>query len=870
MMVHHPDQRTSMAFAAHVASLNGRPSPLSMSVSSDSLSTQQQWDMGDELDSSAFPSPRPSMYTRSYRLSDGPYEQRPESYQLCDSAPGPRNRRRTASWGGMPPLQDDTMFQTYPQRDSPARYSGGEWQRRPELIKHFRIPRSRPNEVFNKLPTEVLSLILDHLKSLHLEKQSNACATCWMRNCCAVSMCNKKMLQVARAALYEHIQLVGADSLAQKKKYKIIYSTRLVLLRRSLRGDHELAELVRSIKVPALADDASIETKDYHDLVASVIMACPNLERLDGFYPTYDHGHSRLFHALGSRTTLKEMTWVIDAPLTDQEPAEVTSRRSQSRSRRSQSRGRQSKSRSSSVAPQAGRHTNARGYLVPELANKFVLQHMHWKKLTNLTIHCLPGANLSTPNDLISVVLTYLPSLKTLCLSHVPARSFDDDTLLAISRPLTKLSLAHCPGVTTSGLATFASGIAASTLETLTLVHQDLDSLAVVVRILSKLSKLTQLSLVQALAPRLQDDTLVWLMPYLASPSLKALHWDILESGSHDLGSSRGTEADDILARSIMAHGFPSLAKLRVPQDPGGMFQALCRPNERLDLPGDRYLNLAVSGQPSPHAPRQQMNASRNGGRIHTTKQSSSTHSYSSSGVDMMTMSDVTTPPTSGRSSSETGDSGKGFFPTREAGSDLHQARLAAQARLEAARRFPRFEINVMDEMGQLIESAGLAGFLGDVTSKIAYCLTPEHGGTDERGGLVGIAELLSDGGEDLTEKGDVASRSGGGYGTGCVAHAFARAQTLALVEAKQAHSGSNKLIKGAAGGRKAQQQQQQQQQQLESLETGSRTREGCTGRMNTSYSGSGEANKKHRDGGGEFPNWHTERGRWRGRIELS
>lgn len=886
-MVHHPDQRTSMAFAAHVSSLNGRPSPLSMSVSSDSLpkphvdrnlGTNLPFDTADPLDNfrpnTHYP-PRPSMYPRPQRMSDvprmadsaPPFGQRPGSYQLHDAAPAPRNRMRTVSWSGMPPNQDELTMQTYPQRGTSSRNSGGGWLQRPELIKHFRIPRSKPNEIFNKLPAEVLSLILDHLQSLHLDPQSNSCATCWMRTCCAVALCNKKMLPVARAALYEHIQLVGPDNPAQRKRYKNMHSSRLVLLRRSLRADHKLAELVRSIKVPALAGDAGVDVREYHDVVASVVMACPNLERLDGFYPTYDHGHSRLFNALGSRASLKDMTWIIDAPPLEQEPAEGA-RRSQSRTRRrSQSRSRQSKSRSSSVAAPStsGRHTNSRGYLVPELANKFVLHHTYWKELTSLTIHCLPGANLSTPNDLIAIVLTYLPSIKTLCLSNISARSFDDDTLLAISRPLTKLSLTHCPGVTTSGLAAFASGTAASTLETVTLVHQDLDSLAAIVRILSKLSKLSQLRIVQAMAPKLPDDTLVWLMPYLASPSLTSLHWDILENGPSS------TEADDILARSIMADGFPNLRKLRVPQDPGGMFQALCHPNERIDLPGDRYLNLLV-GQATPSTGPRPINAGgRSHGRAQATNQSSWTNSYSGNTAD------------GGRTSSETGDSGKGFLPTREAGSDLHQARLAAQARLEAARRFPRFEINVTDETGQLIESAGLAGFLGDVTSKIAYCLTPEWGGTDERGGLVGIAELLSDGGEDLSDKGDHASRSGAGYGTGCAVHAFSRAQKLAMAEAATSKlssaggGGNNKkltkhgALNGAAGGK----HNKSQGACSDSTDTtGSKTKEGCTGRIGGSsyyYNNSGDnapANKKkHYD---RDPAWHTERGRWRGRVEVT
>lgn len=887
MVVHHPNQRTSRAFAAHVAALNSSPSPLSMSVSSDALpksnpnhhrhnnpSTTQASNSADDFDSAPpiAHQPRQSMYARSPRQCDVPagfdpaftFAPRPSSYQAHDAVSAPGKRGRIVSWGVMPSTQeDDPAFQMHQQRGPPARNSTGGWQRRPELIKHFRIARSQPNEVFNRLPTEVLRLILHHLQNLHLQGQSTSCATCWMRNCCAVSMCNKKMLQVARAALYEHIQLVGAESPVQKKRYKHVSSTRLVLLRRSLRADHKLAELVRTIKVPALSDDAAIEAKEYHDVVASVIMACPNLERLDGFYPTYDHSHSRLFNALASRAALKEMTWIIDAPWCEPDAAEArTARRSQSRTRhRSMSRSRhQSKSRSSSTATQPRRHTNSRGYLIPDLANQFVLHHTYWKELTNLTIHCLPGANLCTPNDLIAVVTSYLPSLKTLCMSHVPARSFDDQTLLALPKPLTKLSLTHCPGVTASGLAAYASGPMASALETLTLLHQDLDSMAAVVRILFKLPKLTKFNLVQTMAPKLPDDTLVWLMPYLASPCLKTLHWDILESGASDLGRGGSTEADDILARSIMANGFPSLTKLRVPQDPNGMFQALCRPNERIDLPGDRYLNLLVN-QASANGPRPVTAAGKNFGRTHTAKP----YSYpNSGGVDSMATSDASA---SGRSSSETGDSGKVFIPSREAGSDLHQARLAAQARIEAARRFPRFEVNVTDEQGQLIESSGLAGFLGDVTSQISYCLTPDVGGTDEHGGLVGIAELLVDGGEDLTEKGDVASRSGAGYGTGCIAHAYARAQAL-VVEAKQPTL-VGKLTK-AGKSSKSQSQSQAGDNSSSNSHPENKAKEGCTGRnVYPGMSSSGTvppSDKKHH---GDWY-WHVERGRWRGHVDLA
>jgi len=83
--------------------------------------------------------------------------------------------------------------------------------------------------------------------------------------------------------------------------------------------------------------------------------------------------------------------------------------------------------------------------------------------------------------------------------------------------------------------------------------------------------------------------------------------------------------------------------------------------------------------------------------------------------------------------------------------SDLHQARLAAQARLEEARRFPRYFIDVIDVRGRVVEKYGVGAFIGTTGSRINYVLTPDAGGTDEGGGLVGVVDMLRDGGEMLS-----------------------------------------------------------------------------------------------------------------------
>lgn len=616
-----------------------------------------------------------------------------------------------------------------------------------------------------------------------------------MRDCCSIATCNKRWLEAARGALYEDIQLVGPDSAAQRKKYRGVYFTRLVLLRRSIRANPQIAEMVRILKVPALPDEAPVEAEGYHDIVASVVMACPNLERLDGFYPAYNHSDSRLVHALSTRRKLKERVWIIDGA-----PAEVEFPGQQLRPPKSKSR--QPKHPSSSE-----RLSHPFNYLPVHLANNFVRHHMDWSELTHLTIHGLPGASLYTPNGLINVVLSYLTSLESLYLSDVPATSFDDFYLMAMPRPLKKLSLSRCPGVTTAGLATFVTLDAAQDLETLTLIHQNVDSLPAVVRILSKLTRLTSFSLVQAWAPTPEDGGFCF-MPYVASRSLKKLHWDVFEGAA----SSR---ADDVLARSIAAGGFPSLRFLRTPCDADGRFQSLCRPMERVGLPGDRFRPGAASQAPSKNAA--------------AAKQPP--HNGSAADLEYDSRS---------RSSCDTRDSGKALGggggawwpPAREAGSDLLQARLAAQARLEAARKVPRIEFNVEDEDGVMVESMGLAGYMGDVSSRIAYSLSPDRGGTDARGGLVGIAELLGDGGEDLC------------CGDGEQAAAVAEAE-------RSREKGRGKKGGGSAGGGEM-----------------AKVRDGCTGRWNSYYKNDGPAGGSKASGGDGW--WHTERGRWRGRVDLS
>lgn len=484
---------------------------------------------------------------------------------------------------------------------------------------------------------------------------------------------------------YEDILLVGPDSVAHRKKFKLAQGSRMMMLRRTLRANPDLARLVRSLKVPQLegltaaaSSRGTSPSEQYENAVAALVMACPNLERLAGPTFGYDHSFKKLFHALSTRTNLKDMSWLIEQPsVSGQQCLEGLS--------------------------QCGQLMPAS--LQPSQETAFLEQHRSWSKLTSLSIHCLPEASLA-PATLLARTLTVLPALQHLHLSNLPANAFNDTNLLSLPR-LKTLTLSNIPGISSNGLSYFATRSNSQSLRQLQLRHTPLTSLPALARILSNLASLVTFSLVQSFPPLMPetDSFILWMMPYLASASVSKLHWDIT---SH---VDSANAADDILARSIAAGGFPALRTLRAPNDPEGIFQGLCRPVERIDLPSDRFRSLATSA---------------------------SSNSVPSSPIKLLAKSPTT--------SSLPGLSLNAPSPC----TNLLVARLAAQSRIEGARDTYRFEVNVEDEDGSLVETFGLGSYMGTVGGDIHYHLLPDEGSTDEKGGLVDVTDLGADAGEML------------------------------------------------------------------------------------------------------------------------
>jgi hypothetical protein len=498
------------------------------------------------------------------------------------------------------------------------------------------------------------------------------------------------------------------DSATHRKKYKMAQGARMLMLRHTLRANSGIAALVRSLKVPR--PDTTIKgfntksLEQYEDLLASLVMACPNLETLSGPITTYDHSFKRLFHALSTRRNLKEMDWLIEPSALQSSPSSPTSPR--------QSNG------STVVVP---------GNIKPFQEGEFLDYHRLWTSLSSLSIHCLPGGTIS-PNTLLTRALSMLPALQHLHLCNLPSNAFNDETLRSLP-PLQTLSLTHINGVTANGLSTMATCETSQALRTLHLRHTPLTSLPALARLLSNLRSLTTLSVNQGFPPLMPeaDSFMLWMMPYLASGSLRKLHWDITSC------SDSANVADGILARSIAAGGFPQLRLLRAPNDPEGIFQDLCRPVERMDLPGDRFCGNGsvpdMAGAVTVSSPIEAPSPTTTATRF-LTKTPKSPISPSSSAFF---------------------SAGPGENPSRPPTcTNLRAARVAAQARLERAQKLPRFSVNVFDDDGSKVESFAMAGFIGTVGSPISYHLHPDPGSCDQRGGIVDARDLAGDAGESL------------------------------------------------------------------------------------------------------------------------
>ncbi|KAI9734673.1 MAG: hypothetical protein M1834_002274 [Cirrosporium novae-zelandiae] len=400
---------------------------------------------------------------------------------------------------------------------------------------------------FKLLPQEIYDCILRQIEILHSDPSSPSCATCYMRDLCSLALTSRAWNRAARVRLYNRIHILGQDSLAHQKKYKMKSGTRLKLLRRTLRGRKALAECVHELRVPPmeiLTQGRSLAIAI--DLVASLVMACPNLQRLVGFDAVYNHKFDRLSYALSTRRSLKEHVWLVGGVTTAMN------------------------------RPTSQAMDRMLGILDPEQTEAFIRMHDSWSQLHTLFLHSQNG-NGVIEHELFIGVLYRLPSLRHVYMSGFGPDQFTDMTLQALPA-LQSLRLQNLPGITDRGLFQFATTSASRSLQSLTLIDLELKSLLTLSKLMSSMLSLKRFTLIQDSSPTLPLGS-VAIQPILASDSLVFLHWDILMDG----------DATSHLASSIRAGGFPALRKLRAPSDHSGELQAVCRPRPEITLPADRY-----------------------------------------------------------------------------------------------------------------------------------------------------------------------------------------------------------------------------------------------------------------------------------------
>ncbi|KAL4794189.1 hypothetical protein BDV19DRAFT_199759 [Aspergillus venezuelensis] len=417
--------------------------------------------------------------------------------------------------------------------------------------------------VFKRIPQEVYENILDQLEYLHVGHSQSGCSTCFQRDLHALSLTCRPWEKAARSRLYNHIDIIGNDSPAQLKKYRLKRGSRLKLLRRTLRERKLLANLVLELRVPQIdllfTGKHTAQWQEYRDLVASVVMVCPNLERLLGLTVPFNHEFDRLTHALSTRKKLKEHTWVL---------CEATE--------------------TSEASP---RSTSCPGSLGPLQMFEFLDYHASWTNLETLMLYGLNQTALE-PSVFLRMI-DLLPSLRNLCVSNFDADAFADSALLCLP-VLETLRLENLPGVTDMGLTQYTSRPESTLLKSLVLIEPNIDSLLVISKMLASLRSLEQFKIVQTeKCPTLNSDGMVF-QPVLASPTLKYLHWDVacpnpgtaltrLDFAPFVKPFPHIESPNSHLAQSILAGGFPRLDALRAPSDiePPGALQAVCQPISR-------------------------------------------------------------------------------------------------------------------------------------------------------------------------------------------------------------------------------------------------------------------------------------------------
>ncbi|KAJ4382078.1 hypothetical protein N0V86_002406 [Didymella sp. IMI 355093] len=520
--------------------------------------------------------------------------------------------------------------------------------------------------------------------------------------------------------MYRRVYVVGHDDHSPSQKIRIKAPSRLKLLRRTLRERHSLARHVRELHLPdfqTLYQQASIEREEIVNLVASLVMACPSLERLVGFHIPFTQSFDRLSYALATRPKLRERVWLLSEPEDGYSDAEEND------------------------------EVNNCYLAACDPTEYFLDLNSRHSLLATLVLHQSSGDSVPTLNFRAVIgTLRQLPTLQHLSISGLPATSFTNLTLNALPPRLLSLRLENLPGVNDKGLQKFVTSHLATSLKKLVLINLELSSLVTITNILSEhLSKLQRFTIAQYRTPDLHSRSSI---SDFSGPSLEFIHFEFrsqsgppIDPFSPETRKFMGFPfanpepipclATSLLAMNIKEGAFPVLCRIRIPHDPQGLIQALCKPRATALLPSDTSTFTRPIQKNVYHG--------------HATMEESqqSPRKWDSSHVV----------PLSPRADSPIDSPAFGLGPAPSAATPS-KTRLAAQARILAARKAPRVTVRVYDPEGDICIDAAIGGYLGDIKSNIIYDLKPDASrwpGTRDQSGppqpewITGIEDLTDE-----------------------------------------------------------------------------------------------------------------------------
>lgn len=518
--------------------------------------------------------------------------------------------------------------------------------------------------------------------------------------------------------------LVNEDH-AKLPKLRILGTSRLKLLRRTLRDRPALARgIVRELHLSdfwTLYQDAAIEREEIVSAIASLVMACPKLERVVGFHLPFTHSYDRLSHALATRTNLKEKVFLSQSEMdaSDEEDDEL------------------------------GAY-----YLAScDPTEQFLEINSNHATLSTLVLH-------STTLNFRAIIgtLRQLPNLRDLSISRLPSASFTNMTLNALPPKLRSLRLEDLHGIDDKGVQRFTKSHMMSSIEVLMLINLEVYDLDTVSNILSSRSaSLQSFFFAQNRAPRHCSRGP---KPIFSSQTLKYLHFEI-RSDDAPLSTLLAAEdestfpftnsapltclATSLLAKDIREGNFPSLRRVRTPYDPQGLIQALCKPLPTALVPSDISL-------------------------LHSLSKEVDVRSFLLVDHGLMSRLPKAKDPVIEEPLSPRADSAiEASISTGDWSDRLRapeRSRLAAQARIVAARKGASMAVRVYSPDGNLSIEKAIGGFLGRLDSRIIYDLGIDRShcpGTEARDEwLASVEDLCAANSVGYAQLQDVNSRSCG------------------------------------------------------------------------------------------------------------